>query len=151
MQSSLSSAQWGFLADAVLCAHIAVVAFVVLGQVIIVAGGLAGIQWVRDMRFRLVHLLLISFIAVQTLLGQLCPLTNLEHYLRMQARQRTYSDSFTQHWLSHLIFIDAPWWMFVALHTAAAIIVVASWWLVAPVWPQHTDRLVRDPDVLRFQ
>lgn len=138
------------MADSVLCTHIAIAAFVVFGQGIIVAGGMAGIGWVRNLKFRLVHLLMIVFIAVQTLLGQLCPLTNLEHYLRMQAGLKTYSDSFTQHWLSSLIFIDAPWWMFAALHSAAAAIVVASWWLVAPEWSQRTDGLVRDPDVLYF-
>ena len=146
MQDQISQVQWGYLADAVLCAHIAVVAFVVLGQVMIVAGGVAGTQWVRNLKFRLAHLLVIVFIAAQTLLGQLCPLTNLEHYFRVNAGQQTYAESFTQHWLTPLIFFDAPWWAFATLHSAAAILVIGSWWLVAPDWSQRPVRLASERD-----
>lgn len=132
LTSSLSPQHWSALADAVLAAHIAVVAFVVLGQFAILGGGALGASWVRDLRLRLAHLALIIFIAVETWLGQVCPLTQLERSLRLRAGQASYSESFTQHWLSHLIYLDAPWWVFTALHTLAAVIVVASWIVIRP-------------------
>jgi Protein of Unknown function (DUF2784) len=130
-----SNAVMGSFADAVLCAHVGVAGFVVLGQAAIIAGGLAGQTWVRNFRFRAAHLVLIVFIAVQTSLGQLCPLTELEQFLRQRAGQTAYSESFTQHWLQSLIFFDAPWWTFTALHSFAALVVVGSWLLLPPAWP----------------
>jgi hypothetical protein len=37
-----------------------------------------------------------------------------------------------QHWLSRLIFFDAPWWAFVAAYSAFAALVAACWWWVRP-------------------
>jgi Protein of Unknown function (DUF2784) len=121
-------------ADLVLCIHVCIAAFVVVGQAAIFVGGFAGVQWVRDLKFRAVHLALIVFIAAQTLLGQICPLTKLEQALRVRAGEAAYAESFSQHWLQPLIFFDAPWWTFAALHGLAALIVLGSWLLFPPAW-----------------
>ena len=65
-----------FLADAVLVLHFAYVAFVVLGMAAILAGIALGWQWVRNFWFRGVHFLMIAAVAVESLLGILCPLTH---------------------------------------------------------------------------
>ena len=130
MLDFLTAAQVRHFADLVLCLHIAVVAFVIFGQLAILGGGAAGLDWVRNFRFRAAHLALIVFIAAQTSLGQICPLTKLEYFLRLRAGQPVYAESFTQHWLTPLIFFDAPWWTFVALHSFVAVLVVGSWWLL---------------------
>ena len=101
------------LADVLLGLHVGVVAFVVLGTLAIVAGGPLQWRWVRGFAFRTVHLALMVVIAVQAWLGQLCPLTTWEQSLRKRAGQATYDESFIQHWLSGVIFFDAPWWVFV--------------------------------------
>ena len=130
----------GHFADAVLCVHVAIAAFAVAGQAAIIAGGLAGQLWVRDFQFRAAHLALIVFIAVQTALGQLCPLTALEQFLRQRAGQTSYAETFTQHWLQPVIFFDAPWWTFAALHSLAAIVVLGSWLMFPPSWPRQVSR-----------
>lgn len=135
-----SSAAMGHFADAVLCVHVAIAAFVVFGQAAIIAGGLAGHRWVHHFQFRAAHLALIVFIAVQTGLGQLCPLTELEQFLRQRAGQTGYAESFTQHWLQPVIFFDAPWWTFAALHSLAAFVVLGSWLLLPPTWPRQVSR-----------
>ena len=119
------------LADAVLVLHAAIVAFVVLGQVAIVAGGLARRDFVRHRAFRLAHLGLVGFIVAQAWLGQLCPLTTLEQQLRAAAGDATYAESFVENWLARLLFFEAPWWAFVVAYTVFGAIVVASWVL----WP----------------
>lgn len=121
------------LADAILAAHVAIVAFVVLGTLAILAGGPLGWRWVRGFGFRLSHLLLMVFIALQAWLGRLCPLTEWEQALRNRAGQATYDESFIQHWLSRLIFFDAPWWMFVAAYSVLALLIAACWWRWPPV------------------
>ncbi|CAN5687731.1 MAG: DUF2784 domain-containing protein [Luteimonas sp.] len=120
------------LADALLVLHVGIVALVVFGTLLILAGGWRGWSWVRNRAFRIAHLGLMVFIALQAWLGRLCPLTVWEQTLRNRAGQATYSESFMQHWLSRLIFFDAPWWVFVAAYTAFATLVVGCWWWVRP-------------------
>lgn len=120
------------LADAVLVAHVGIVVFVVLGTPLILIGGWRRWPWVHDPRWRLVHLLLMGFIAVQTWLGALCPLTIWEQALRRRAGEAVYRESFIEHWLSRLIFFEAPWWVFVAAYSAFAALVLLEWIVVRP-------------------
>jgi len=122
-----------FAADVILASHFAVVLFVVVGQVLILLGGFLGWNWVRIFWLRLSHLVLIVYIAMQAWLGELCPLTVWEQALRQRAGQNTHQDSFIEYWLSRLLYIEAPWWMFVALYSALAALVVFSWWWVRPI------------------
>lgn len=130
---TLSPAVAARLADAILAVHVAVVAFVLLGTLAILAGGPLGWRWVLGFGFRLSHLLLMVFIALQAWLGRLCPLTEWEQALRNRAGQATYDASFIQHWLSRLIFFDAPWWIFVAAYSVLALSIAACWWRWPPV------------------
>jgi hypothetical protein len=122
----------GWLADAILALHVGIVLFVVLGQLAILVGAWRGWSWVRNFAFRLSHLLPMVFIAAQAWLGQLCPLTTWEQALRRHAGQEAYAGSFVAHWLSRLIFFEAPWWTFVAAYTAFAVLVAGCWWWVPP-------------------
>lgn len=115
-----------------LAAHVAVVVFVVFGQLLILLGGVLRWRWVRRFWLRLVHLLLIVYIAAQAWLGELCPLTVWEQALRQRAGENTYQESFIEYWLGRLLFIDAPWWVFVATYSAFALLVIGSWWWVRP-------------------
>ena len=126
----------GLLADLMLLLHVAIVAFAVLGQLLFMAGGLCGWAWVRKLRVRLAHLALIAFVVLQSWLGQTCPLTLWEQSLRRQAEQEAYAESFIEHWLSRLIFFNAPAWMFVVAYSAFGMLVLLSWWW----WPPRRNR-----------
>jgi hypothetical protein len=128
----VSPALAAWLADAVLALHVGVVAFVVLGALAIALGGWRGWRWVRGPRWRLAHVLLMCVVALQAWLGALCPLTVWEQALRARAGQVAYRESFIEHWLSRLIFFDAPWWVFVAAYSVFAALVLALWWVVPP-------------------
>jgi len=130
--NALSPATAGCLADAILALHVAIVAFVVLGQTAILVGAWRRWRWIRNFPFRVAHLALMLFIALQAWLGRLCPLTVWEQALRVRAGQAAYAESFVEHWLSQLIFFDAPWWAFVAAYSAFGALAVASWWLIRP-------------------
>ena len=122
----------GQLADALLALHVATVLFVVGLLPLVLAGGALGWRWVRHFGLRLTHLGLMIFIAAQTWLGQLCPLTVWEQTLRRTAGQGSYGESFIEHWLSRLLYWDAPWWVFVAAYTGFAVVVLLAWWWVKP-------------------
>ena len=124
------------LADATLALHVGMVAFVLSGALAIVAGGVLGWRWVRGRAFRITHLALVAVIALQAWMGRLCPLTTWEQALRNRAGQDTYGESFIQHWLSRLIFFDAPWRAFVFAYTAFAGLVAWCWWR----WPPRARR-----------
>ncbi len=126
------------LADLILASHVLVVAFVVLGLVLTLIGAALGWQWVRNRVFRIAHLAVIAFVVVQTWLGQLCPLTIWEHELRIAAGQSGFEVSFIEHWLSQLLYVDLPWWVFITAYTAFGLLVVASWWLVPPQRKLHS-------------
>lgn len=120
------------LADALLVLHVAIVVFVVGLVPLVLIGGAKDWFWVRKRNLRISHVVLMLFIATQTWLGRLCPLTLWEQALRATAGQTTYSESFIEHWLTRLLYWNAPAWVFVAVYTAFALLVAWAWWWVRP-------------------
>jgi polyferredoxin len=122
---------WGLLADAVLVVHTGVVLFVVGGLAAIVAGNLLGWRWVNGRTFRLLHLVTIGVVVLQAWLGELCPLTILESWLRVRAGQHGYPAGFIAHWLHRLLYWEAPLWVFGLAYSAFGALVLLAWWR----WP----------------
>jgi hypothetical protein len=120
------------LADAVLVFHFGVVFFVVGGLVVVVAGNWLHWRWVNRLWFRLAHLAAIAVVALQAWLGQFCPLTTLESWLRVQTGAAAYEKSFIEHWLQRFIYYEAPLWVFTVAYTAFALLVLLAWWRFPP-------------------
>ena len=120
------------LADVVLILHFSVVLFVVGGLIVVLVGNALRWQWVNTWWFRLTHVAAIVFIVVQTWLGQLCPLTTLESWLRIRAGSPAYTKSFIEHWLQRLIFYEAPTWAFAVAYTVFGLLVLLAWWIFPP-------------------
>jgi hypothetical protein len=119
-------------ADALLLGHVLFVAFVVVGLVLILAGGFFAWGWVRNPWFRVTHLASIGIVALQSWFGMICPLTTWEMALREHAGDATYSGTFISHWLDAILYYEAPAWVFAVCYTAFAAVVVASWFWVRP-------------------
>jgi hypothetical protein len=127
---------WQALADAVLVLHFAVVVFVVGGLVAVLVGNLAARwRWVNHLVFRFLHLLAIGVVVVQAWLGQHCPLTLLESWLRVQAGTSAYRRSFIEHWLQRIVFHEAPLWVFTLAYTGFGALVLLTWWRFPPRRP----------------
>lgn len=131
---------WLALADTVLVLHVALVAFVVGGLLLVVAGNLRGWRWVNHAGFRVAHLAAIVIVAAEAWLGVACPLTTLEMALRARAGARPYGGGFIEHWLQRLLYWDAPPWVFVAGYTAFALLVLVVWWRFPPYWRRRGGR-----------
>ncbi|MDC6170807.1 DUF2784 domain-containing protein [Paucibacter sp. XJ19-41] len=131
------------LADLVLILHLAVVLFVVFGLVAIVAGNVGRRRWpgVNRRGFRLAHLAAIGIVAAQAWLGQTCPLTLLENWLRRQAGQPAYGgQGFIADWLHRLLFYSAPDWVFALLYSGFGLLVLAAWCYFPPRPRNSGDR-----------
>jgi len=114
-------------ADLVLLTHVAFVAFVVIGLLVIVGGGFRGWRWVRNPWFRSLHLGAIALVVGQAWLGVICPLTTLEMALRARAGDQTYGGTFIAHWLQQLLYYQAPPWVFLACYTGFGLVVAGTW------------------------
>ena len=121
------------LADLVLLAHFAFVSFVVVGLLLIWLGHFARWPWVRNWRFRLLHLAAMGLVAAESLLSIICPLTSLEDRLRQLAGKRSaYAGSFVQHWVHRLMYYDAPEALFTIAYALFFGLVLLSLWCVKP-------------------
>jgi polyferredoxin len=127
------------LADAILVLHFGIVVFVVGGLAVVLAGNLLAWRWVNGWWFRIAHLAAIAIVAAQAWLGQLCPLTILESWLRAQTGEPGYTKSFVEHWLQRIIYYEAPSWVFTVAYTVFAAIVAAAWWYFPPRRPRPRD------------
>jgi hypothetical protein len=120
------------LADAMLLLHTLIVVFIVGGLVCIYAGWLLAWSWVRNPWFRVTHATAISVVAVQSLLGIICPLTTWEMSFRYRAGDTVYSGTFISHWLETLLYYQAPAWVFMVVYTVLGALALASWYFVRP-------------------
>lgn len=131
-QTQGAPAIWLVLADAVLALHVMFVAFVVIGLFLVLVGGWMHWRWVRSPWFRAAHLLAIGFVVAQTWLGQVCPLTTLEMWLRARGGGQVYAGSFIGHWMQALLYYQAPNWVFAVCYSLFGLAVAAAWIWVRP-------------------
>ena len=120
------------LADIVLLVHFGIVLFILGGLFIIVVGNLRHWQWVNNFWFRVVHLVAIGVVVLQSWLGELCPLTMLESWLREKAGYSGYGKSFIEHWVQSLLYYEGPFWVFAVSYTLFGLVVVFVWWRFPP-------------------
>lgn len=123
------------LADVVVLAHFAYVAFVVLGLLLVLLGWVLKWQWTRNFWFRAAHLTMIAIVVTEALLGITCPLTTWEHQLRVNAGESPQDGAFVARVVHDLIFVEAPPWAFTAIYCAFGGLVLATWVFAPPRWP----------------
>jgi hypothetical protein len=127
-----SAALYLLAADAVLVLHVAFVAFVVAGLLLVLIGKPMGWGWVRNPRFRIAHVVAIGVVVLQSWIGVICPLTTIEMALRKRAGDAVYPGTFVSHWLESLLYYRAPPWVFAVCYTAFGGLVILSWFWVRP-------------------
>ena len=124
---------YSILADLVLLVHFAFVAFVALGFLAIWVGYFCRWPFVRDLRFRVAHLLAIGLVLAESLTGFICPLTTWENRLRAHGGEAAgYSGSFVQHWVGRILFHDWSEQTFTCIYAGFFILVGLTFWVVKP-------------------
>lgn len=92
----MTGMSYATLADATLVLHLAFIAFIVLG-------GLLVARWPRT---AWLHVPAAVWGVLIEIGGWICPLTPLENWLRLRAGEQGYSGSFVEHYLLPVIYPD---------------------------------------------
>jgi hypothetical protein len=133
-------------ADAILVIHFAIVLFITAAVPLIYIGAALRWSWVRDRRWRVVHVGAIVFVAAESVAGIICPLTVWEDWFRGEP----YESGFIERWVHRIMFYQFPAWVFTAACIAFAIIVVLTWIAVPPIRrtrdSPHVQRARRSSD-----
>lgn len=119
----------GVAADAILIVHFAIVLFIAAAVPLIYIGATLKWSWVRDRRWRVVHVGAIVFVAAESVAGITCPLTVWEDRLREEALR----SGFIERWVHRIMFYQLHPWVFTVAYIAFAIVVVLTWFAVPPV------------------
>jgi hypothetical protein len=130
-----------FLADLIVVVHAAYIAFVVLGVPAILFGAWRGWRFARNFWFRVVHLLMIGVVALEAIVGVLCPLTEWEDQLREAAGQSVEQGSFVGRWVHQLIFVDLSFEAITVCYCVFAALVILMFITIPPRRPRF---LLRD-------
>lgn len=121
------------LADLVVAFHFGYLLFTLGGELVILLGAALHWRWIRGHLFRLLHLAAVLLVAVEALIGYLCPLTQLEHFLRNAAGQQVETEiSFIGRLIRSVLFYDFPAWFFTALYIGFALLVMITYVSIPP-------------------
>jgi hypothetical protein len=126
---------YALLADLTAIIHAGLIAFVVLGLLLVIVGAAAGWLWVRSFWFRTVHLAVIVFVCGESLFGLICPLTSLENRLRALGGRVGYPRDFIGYWIDRLIYYNFAPETFIVAYAIFGLIVAVVYGLAPPRWP----------------
>jgi hypothetical protein len=121
------------MADLIVAIHFLIVTFVLGSQALILLGWWRGWTWIRKTTFRVTHLILVVFIAVQSFMGDLCPLTVWEYQLRLLTGQVVEQDvPFMARLFRMILFYDLPSWFFNVIYVSFGFLVMLTFLLIPP-------------------
>jgi len=115
------------LAEAILAAHLVVIAFNLFGLVAVPLGAWRGWAWVRIRWWRALHLASLAVVAAQAAFGRACFLTLWQSDL-----SGGRADPLIMRWVNSVIYWPLPMWVFTAAYIAIFVYVLALWVWVRP-------------------
>jgi len=116
-------------ADIVLIVHFLFVLFVAGGLILTWIGAAMAWRWIGNFWFRSAHLAAIIFVAVESVIGITCPLTQWENTLR---EARPYNGGFIQSWLHRMLYYDLPESIFTLVYILFALAVIITFFTIRP-------------------
>jgi hypothetical protein len=123
------------LADFVVAIHLAYAGFIVLGMLAILLGIVFKWRWVRNFWFRTIHLLMITAVVVEELLGIECPLTGWENSLRWQAGETVREGTFIGRLLHDILFWEVPPEIMTIVYCLIIFALLVGFIVAPPRWP----------------
>ena len=127
------------LADILVVIHFLFVAFVVVGQLLIMIGAPLRWRWTRNFWFRLAHLACIAVVASEAAANIKCPCTLWEDQLRAAAGKPVEEGTFMGRLAHDLLFYNADPAIFPPMHMLFGALVLETFLLFPPRWPRRTN------------
>lgn len=129
-----------FLADLLLYTHFLYVLCVVLPVPLIIIGGIRGWNWVRNLWFRLIHLLLIGFVVLESVFRIPCPLTEWEYQLRYSTHDVEEYGSFISNWVSRILYYEADPMLFNVIYVLFGLLIASLLYFVPVKRREDSER-----------
>jgi hypothetical protein len=123
---------YSVLAQLVLALHVGIIAFNVVGLVVIPLGAWRGWRFVRVFWWRALHLAILAVVVAQALFARACFLTLWQSALQERAGETTSSTPLIARWVHDLLFWPLPLWFFAVLYVLVCLYALLLWRLVPP-------------------
>ena len=114
--------------EIVLLFHFCIFLFMVLSFFLIPLGYNQKWEWVKNRYYRLIHLILMGIIFIETILGFMCPLTILENFLRNDIK---INNKITQI-IHQIMYWDLPTYQFIILYLLSLLYLIFLWFFFKP-------------------
>ena len=114
--------------EIVLLFHFCIFLFMVLSFFLIPLGYYHKWEWVKNRYYRLIHIILMGIIFIETILGFMCPLTILEKFLRNDIE---INNKITQI-IHQVMYWDLPTYQFIILYLLSLLYLIFLWFFFKP-------------------
>ena len=114
--------------EIVLLFHFCIFLFIILSFFLIPFGYYQKWEWVKNKYYRLIHLILMGIIFIETILGFMCPLTILEKFLRNDIE---INNKITQI-IHQIMYWDLPTYQFTILYLLSLLYLIILWFFFKP-------------------
>ena len=114
--------------EIVLLFHFCIFLFIILSFFLIPFGYYQKWEWVKNKYYRLIHIVLMGIIFIETILGFMCPLTVLENFLRNNIE---INNKITQI-IHQIMYWDLPSYQFIILYLLCLLYLIFLWFFFKP-------------------
>jgi hypothetical protein len=125
---------YSLLADLVVVIHIAYVAYIIVGVILILAGLTCKWSWVRNPWFRLTHFAAILIVVLELIFKTTCPLTVLEFKFRSLAGQPMTEATFIERLMYYILSGWLPGSWTNSIYVVVGVVVALTFVLAPPRW-----------------
>ena len=116
------------LSEIVLLLHFSIFLFMILSFILIPYGYYKNWEWVKNIYFRSIHLILMGIILIETILGFMCPLTILENFLRANKK----IDNIFSKIIHQIMYWDFTNYQFIILYLLSLSYIIFLWFFFRP-------------------
>ena len=116
------------LSEIVLLLHFSIFLFMILSFILIPYGYFKKWEWVKNIYFRSIHLILMGIILIETILGFMCPLTILENFLRADKK----IDNIFSKIIHQIMYWDLTNYQFIILYLLSLSYIIFLWLYFRP-------------------
>ena len=114
--------------EIVLLFHFCIFLFMIFSFFLIPLGYYLKWEWVKNKYYRLIHLVLMGIIFIETILGFMCPLTILENFLRNDIE---INNKITQI-IHQIMYWDLPTYQFIIMYSLSLLYLIFLWFFFKP-------------------